>query len=324
MNKVKQFISFIVTTSDDEELIENFLNELSRFASGNLTDYEILVIDNASKDNTGIKLIDICERKQIANLLYMRLAYKVPADQASWAGVENSIGDNVILLDAREDSLECLDQVLERIDNGIDLIYVENKQVRKNSLLYNISSHIFHSIYKLIYGVGIKDDSSSFKAISRTLINLVSRNNSKYKLSNLSMFSGFSFQKISYNSDANFRKKSFIENIDKGMSLLFATSKLPLRIVSVVCLLIASLNIVYSAYIVLTYLFSENVAEGWTTLSLQSSGMFFLISLVLLSLCEFISNSVSQDSLLNNYIISKEKISEKFTLKEKLNIEDDT
>ena len=323
MRKVKQFISFVVKTYDDEALIEHFLKELSEFASGNLTDYEILVIDNASKDNTEVILNDICESKNLPNILFMKLAYKVPSDQVFWAGVENSIGDNVILLDPREDSLKPLDQVIEGIDNGIDLIYVENEQTRKNSLLYRISSQVFHSIHSFIYGVGIKDDSSSFKSISRTLINIISRNNSKYKLSNLSMYSGFSLLKICYNNDANFREKTIIENIDKGMSLLFATSKLPLRIVSVVCLLIASLNIVYSAYIVLTYLLSENVAEGWTTLSLQSSGMFFLISLVLLSLCEFISNSVSQDSLLNNYVVSKEKISEKSTLKEKLNIEDD-
>ena len=49
-------------------------------------------------------------------------------------------------------------------------------------------------------------------------------------------------------------------------------------------------NLLYSLYVVLILIFKSDVAPGWVTLSLQQSGMFFLISLVLLIISEHITN----------------------------------
>ena len=41
-------------------------------------------------------------------------------------------------------------------------------------------------------------------------------------------------------------------------------------------------------YVVLIYLLKKTVAPGWTTLSLQQGGMFFILFLVLTVTCEYI------------------------------------
>jgi hypothetical protein len=55
-----------------------------------------------------------------------------------------------------------------------------------------------------------------------------------------------------------------------------------------VSVLAGLLNVVYAGYVVLIYLFKADVVEGWTTLSLQISGMFFLFSIVLALLSEYV------------------------------------
>ena len=68
--------------------------------------------------------------------------------------------------------------------------------------------------------------------------------------------------------------------------------------------------------------FKSNVEEGWTTLSLQLSGMFFLISLVLFIICEYLynlNNSTNDGPLFH---IGQEFKSENNQNFEKLNIED--
>ena len=64
-----------------------------------------------------------------------------------------------------------------------------------------------------------------------------------------------------------------------------------------------------------------DVAPGWVSLSLQQSGMFFLISMVLLVLGEYILNMVSLQNEGPLYHVGQEFTSARMTRREKLNIE---
>ncbi len=61
-----------------------------------------------------------------------------------------------------------------------------------------------------------------------------------------------------------------------------------MRMVTSLSLFGAVANVLYSIYVVGISLFKVDVEPGWVSLSLQQSGMFFLISLVLLVLGEYI------------------------------------
>ena len=209
MEKINQFISFVIVADNDAEYINDFITSLSLTSKERITDYEIIIIDNSSTDNTNAIVDNLCDNDGIENIIYFKLAYKVPYDIASWAGVENSIGDNVLLVDPRQDSISILDKILVKIDSGADLIYVENARNSKDTFLYRMFSGLFHFTYKVIYGSGIKNDSSSFKVLSRTLINHVAKNQSSdYKVANLSAFSGFKTDKITYEYDSAKREKA--------------------------------------------------------------------------------------------------------------------
>jgi hypothetical protein len=105
------------------------------------------------------------------------------------------------------------------------------------------------------------------------------------------------------------------------MRLLVTTSHAPLRWVAMLALFGAFANIVYSVYVILIAIFKADVAPGWVTLSLQSSGMFFLLSLVLLVLSEYILNMASLSNQGPLYHVAQEFTSEKLTRRERLNLE---
>ena len=93
-----------------------------------------------------------------------------------------------------------------------------------------------------------------------------------------------------------------------------------MRIVTSLSMFGAISNILYSFYIVGIAIFKNNVEPGWVTLSLQQSGMFFLISLVLLILGEYILNVTKLSNEGPKYHIAQEFYSETQSLKKKLNI----
>jgi len=55
----------------------------------------------------------------------------------------------------------------------------------------------------------------------------------------------------------------------------------PLRFVIFICLLSAGLNVAYMAYAVISKFVENDVEPGWSSLSLQISGIFLLLSIVL-------------------------------------------
>lgn len=97
-----------------------------------------------------------------------------------------------------------------------------------------------------------------------------------------------------------------------------------MRLVTALCLFGAGANLVYSAYVLAVGLLKPDVAPGWVSLSLQQSGMFFLLSLVLLVLGEYILNMVSLSNEGPLYHVGQEFTSARMTRHEKLNIEEVT
>ena len=95
-----------------------------------------------------------------------------------------------------------------------------------------------------------------------------------------------------------------------------------MRIVTSLSLFGAAANLLYSAYIVAIGIFKADVAPGWVSLSLQQSGMFFLISMVLLVLGEYILHMTRLNNEGPLYHVAQEFTSVRMTRREKLNVED--
>ena len=60
-----------------------------------------------------------------------------------------------------------------------------------------------------------------------------------------------------------------------------------MRLVTALLIFGALSNALYSVYVLAIATFKADVAPGWVTLSLQQSGMFLLLSLVLLVMGEY-------------------------------------
>jgi len=118
------------------------------------------------------------------------------------------------------------------------------------------------------------------------------------------------------------RAKRIGESFDRGMRMLVSTTRGPMRLVTTLSLFGAVSNVVYSAYVIAIAFFKADVAPGWVTLSLQQSGMFFLISLVLLVLGEYILHMASLSNEGPAYHVAQEFTSARMTRREKLNVEE--
>jgi hypothetical protein len=94
-----------------------------------------------------------------------------------------------------------------------------------------------------------------------------------------------------------------------------------MRFVTAFSLFGALANFFYSFYVIAIALLKEDVAPGWVTLSLQLSGMFLLISLVLWILGEYILQLASLSNEGPKYHVAQEFTSAIMTRRQKLNVD---
>ena len=111
------------------------------------------------------------------------------------------------------------------------------------------------------------------------------------------------------------------KSIIRGIKIIVNSTNIPLRFATMMSSLGALFSFIYSIYVLLMFFLNNNIAPGWASLSLQTSIMFFCISMVLLIMSEYILNTMSLINKRNNYFIVDEFTSTKIERKDRLNVQ---
>lgn len=320
------FLSAVILVRNQSGQIKSLLTEISARISSIVSDYEIIIIDNASDDGSISVLKDLTGENGFSNLQIYALTKEVDADTASWVGIENALGDFVTVLDPLADDIAFLPEMLERAVNGADVVFARNKQQPAQSFAYRSAFSLFNRFYKSFNGIHLAKEAPQYRVLNKRVINFILQHPQPamtYRY--LPATGGFSRVILDYSSAPRLsHTKRLGDSIDRGMRLLVSTTRAPMRMVTSLSLFGAIANLIYSAYVVLIGMLKTDVAPGWISLSLQQSGMFFLISLVLLVLGEYILHMATLSNEGPLYHVGQEFTSARITRREKLNIEEVT
>lgn len=181
----------------------------------------------------------------------------------------------------------------------------------------------FDAMYKTFNGIDLAKEAPQYRLLSKKVVNFILQHpQPAMTYRHLPATGGFARVNLSYSAPPKIsHTKRFGESVDRGMRMLVSTTQAPMRLVTTLSLFGAVANLVYSGYVLAIGIFKTDVAAGWVSLSLQQSGMFFLISLVLLVLGEYILHMASLSNEGPLYHVGQEFTSARMTRREKLNIE---
>lgn len=324
ISRIPVFLSLVVTVRNQDKRIQPLLADISRMLGELVSDYEIVIVDNASDDGSLLRLKVLTGPDGLPNLQIYALTKEVDADTAAWVGLENALGDFVAVIDPRNDDISFLPEMLDKAVSGADVVFATNEQKSLQSLAYRGAYAIFNRLYKWFNGIHLAKEAPQYRVLSKRVINFILQHpQPAMSYRHLPATGGFARVNLSYSAVPKIaHNKQLGESIDRGIRLLVSTTRAPMRLVTALSLFGAIANLVYSIYVVAVALFKTDVAPGWVSMSLQQSGMFFLISLVLLVLGEYILNMVSLQNEGPLYHVGQEFTSARMTRREKLNIEE--
>lgn len=318
------FLSIVVVVRNDRPRIEHMLSDVSSAVAPLVSDYELIVVDNASDDDTISALKALSGPDGLPNLQVYALTKSVDSDTASWVGLENALGDFVAVVDPLTDDVRFLDKMLDEAAGGADVVFARNQEAPAQSIAYRIGYSVFDSLYKWFNGISLTKEAPHYRLLSKRVINFILQHTQPaLTYRHLPATGGFARTNLTYSAKpAATRPKRLGESIDRGMRLLTSTTRAPMRLVTALSLFGAAANLLYSIYVVAIALFKANVAPGWISLSLQQSGMFLLISLVLLVLGEYVLQMAALSNGGPPYHVAQEFTSVRMTRREKLNVEE--
>lgn len=318
------FLSVVLVVRNQSSQLVQVLQEIEESISALVSDYEIIVVDNASTDDSVAILKTITGEKGQANLQVYALTKEVDSDTASWVGLENALGDFVSVIDPWTDGIAFLNQMLDKAVSGADVVFAQNEQKPSHSFAYGSAYAAFNVLYKYFNGIHLAKDAPHYRVLSKRVINFILQHpQPAVTYRHLPATGGFARVNLNYSSKPKgLHRNRLGESIDRGMRLIVSTTRAPMRLVTSFSLFGAVANLFYSIYVVAIGILKTDVAPGWISLSLQQSGMFFLISLVLLVLGEYILNMVSLSNEGPLYHVGQEFTSARMTRRERLNIEE--
>jgi len=318
------FLSIVFVARNESTHIEKILSEIVSCIDALVADYEIIIVDNASDDDSIAVLKALIGENGLPNLQIYGLTKEVDADTASWVGLENALGDFICVIDPLVDDVEFLPEMLDKAVIGADVVFARNLEKAPQSLAYRVSHAIFNGLYKYFNGIHLAKEAPQYRLLSKSVVNFILQHpQPALTYRHLPASGGFARVNLNYRVPLKIAyTKRLGESIDWGMRLLVSTTRAPMRVVTTLSLFGAVANFTYSFYIVAVWFLKADVAPGWISLSLQQSGMFFLISLVLLVLGEYILHMVSLSNEGPLYHVGQEFTSARMTRRAKLNIEE--
>ena len=295
MNQYKLFLTVVYVVRNQENQLRILIERTTDALAKMVSDYELVIVDNASDDASVRLLKDLTAQTDYPNIQVYALAKETDNDTASWVGLENALGDFVAVIDPTLDDIGFLPEMLNRATEGVDVVFANNTIKPEESLIYRFANSTFNSLFSLFNGTHLAKEAPQYRLLNRIVVNFILQHRQPaLTYRHLPATGGFSRVKLDYSSPPlETSRKKLRTGIDRGLRLLVSTTNAPMRLVSFLSIFGASANLLYSVYVVAIAVFKTDVAPGWVSLSLQQSGMFFLISLVLLVLGEYMLHMAS-------------------------------
>lgn len=148
-------LSVVIPVFNEEEVVETFFKELLKYLPKIDQSYEIIFVDDGSKDNT-LQILKKIEEKN-ENVRIFSFRKNMGKSAALTVGFRKAKGDYILTIDADlQDRPDQIEKLTEKAKEGFDLVSGWRKD-RKDSLFKKISSKIFNLSSSFFWGLRIND-----------------------------------------------------------------------------------------------------------------------------------------------------------------------
>jgi len=169
MKKSTYDLSLVIPVFNEQKNLDQLYNEITVSCKELNKSYQVVFVDDGSTDNSLDVLINL--QKQDPRVRVIRLRKNFGQTAALSAGFDHSQGDIIITLDADlQNDPKDFRILIEKIEEGYDLVSGWRQKRKDNLLTRRIPSKIANRIISMITQVKLHDYGCTLKAFRREVI----------------------------------------------------------------------------------------------------------------------------------------------------------
>ncbi|OOM73837.1 glycosyltransferase family 2 protein [Clostridium sp. BL-8] len=290
----KKIVDIIIPCFNESEVLDIYFTETKKIVS-QIYGYKFnfIFIDDGSKDNTADILKQYAKENEFVR--YISFSRNFGKESAMYAGLKNSAGDYVLIMDAdMQNPPMLIEKMLKAVAEEEYDCCSANRTRKGDPALRTYFSKNFYRLTNKISEVDMPDGAGDFRMMNRQMVNAI------VAMSEVQRFSKGIFSWVGFKT-----KWVYFENIERAagqtkwnfwklftyaLDGITAFSTFPLRIASFVGAIISACSFIYLIYIIIKTIISGKDIPGYaSTITL----ILFIGGIIILS-CGILGEYISK------------------------------
>lgn len=266
--KNKNFkVSVVIPAFNEEGNVERLTKELVEMLK-EYRDYEILFVDDGSRDNT-LAILKGLHTKN-SRIHYISLARNFGHQNALKAGLDHASGDCVITMDADlQHPPELIHQLIEKWQEGYEVVYTVRKNDPGLSFLKRKTSGMFYRLMNWLSDIHMPKGTADFRLLDRSVVEVL-KDIKEYFLffRGMTVWVGFRQYGLQYTPEERFSgqtKYSLRRMLGFALTGITSFSLKPLRLSILLGVFFALLAFCYGIYAILMRFLTDQAIPGWAS-----------------------------------------------------------
>jgi len=272
------------------------------------TPVEIVLVNDGSRDDTASVMRELCAAHP--EVVALNLSRNFGKESALMAGIDAARGEVVVLMDADgQHPVALVAQMLQHWRSGADVVYAIRRTRDDQSALHAGLTRLFYRLVNLGNRVPIPAHAGDFRLMDRRVVEALKALPERNRfMKGLYAWVGFASVAIDYEPlprRAGVSHFGLLGSLRLAFTGMLAFSIAPLRLLTLVGLLLAVLALGYGAWVVAEYFFWGINVPGYATLVV---GLMFFSGIQLLSLgvlAEYVGRIYEEVKQRPMYLISQ-------------------
>ena len=308
----KPLISIAIPAYNESANIDELWNRLSTmFANLSSTyDFEVVVCENGSKDDTFEKLVQI--KSVDARLKIVQLSRNFHMEGGMLAALSEVSGDACVIMSADlQDPPEMIPEMIEKWRLGLDHVYTVITHRHGESKFRRVAAEIFYWMIDRISDTPVPRNASDFRLVDKQMYQAFNALPEKDRMVR-AVWGWIGFQSASMEYERPARTggtSSFNPFVTGAFAIrgMFASSLKPLKLIPIAGLILSGISFV-ALIIGVVRAFIEGVpSPGFGTITSLILLMFGLLFLLLSVLAEYIGMIYIEARSRPTYIVKRER-----------------
>lgn len=270
------FVSLVVPVFNEEASIDIFLETVERVVARQGCEYEILFVDDGSRDKTLPTLRAAKTRN--TSITILSLSRNFGKEAAMTAGLDHARGDVVIPIDVDlQDPPELIAEFIARWRTGADIVYGARKSRMSDGIVKRTSARYFYKLFNMMSPVQIPFDAGDYRLMDRRVVDEIKKLHERNRfMKGLMTWPGFRTERVEFERPERATGRTswnYWKLWNFALDGITSFSTLPLRLWLYVGGIISILSVFYAVYIIIRVLITGGDVPGYP--SLIVSIMFF-------------------------------------------------